>query len=430
MSEQISAILKRKLDDLSAFGGIDAETRRNALKEELQFYVLNFIYHHPEYNKWIMYGGSALRIIHGLDRMSVDLDFEVPHAVTENFLEELKKEIEDYFANTYGAGADFLAIKATAGRGLTLKFHIGKELSFGHASNQVHVKIDLNHFVAPKTVTERRPINWGQFSFVILTYNMSALMASKLAAIFLRGTRATGNAVYEEKGRDIYDLLWYMGKKIVPDFDYLTAKGIDVKDPKSLFDRVTKKILNNPKTDENLKNDLSPLFIDRTFITNWLKNWRESYLRLLDQYKIRTIKEIESIIIHQDFHSDNFSFVYRYKKEDNELVNIICNISDYWIDFKDGDLSTLIDNKISDLIRFADNNLNDMPASQQKKLKQYATLFYGKIENYFKKTNRIMLGDSIETKIIRMTADNLNLKEQILLNKSVLLSCELDDLLK
>ena len=41
-----------------------------------------------------------------------------------------------------------------------------------------------------------------------------------------------------------------------------------------------------------------------------------------------------------------------------------------------------------------------------------------------------MLGDSIVTKVIRMTADNLNQKEEIVLNKSVLLSCELDDLLK
>jgi len=100
-----------------------------------------------------MYGGSALRIIHGLDRMSVDLDFEVPHAITEKFLEELKKEVEGYFVNTYGADSDFLTIKITTGRGLLLKFHVGKELSLGNPSNQVHVKIDLNHFVAPKTVT-------------------------------------------------------------------------------------------------------------------------------------------------------------------------------------------------------------------------------------------------------------------------------------
>ena len=41
-----------------------------------------------------------------------------------------------------------------------------------------------------------------------------------------------------------------------------------------------------------------------------------------------------------------------------------------------------------------------------------------------------MLGDSITTKIIRMTAENLNPKEQILLNKSSLINCELDTLLK
>ena len=47
MSEQILTTLKRKLDDLAAYGELDVETRRNALKEELQFYVLNFIYHEP-----------------------------------------------------------------------------------------------------------------------------------------------------------------------------------------------------------------------------------------------------------------------------------------------------------------------------------------------------------------------------------------------
>src|SRR3989338_2795568 len=98
MSERLTSILKRKLEDLATYGGLDAETRRNALKEELQYYVLNFIYHHLEYNNWIMYGGSALRIIHGLDRMSVELDFEVPQAVTEKFLEKLKKEIERHLA--------------------------------------------------------------------------------------------------------------------------------------------------------------------------------------------------------------------------------------------------------------------------------------------------------------------------------------------
>jgi hypothetical protein len=427
MSEQIIAALKRKLDSLAAYVDLDAETKRNALKEELQFYVLNFIYHHPEYSKWVMYGGSALRIIHDLNRMSVDLDFEVPHVITEKFLKELKDEIEKHFKNTCGVGSDFLTIKITIGRGLLLKFHVGEELSFGHSSKQVHVKIDLNHFVAPKTVHERRPINQDQFSFVIVTYNMSALMASKIAAIFLRGTRGVGEAVYEEKGRDVYDLLWYMNKKVVPDFDYLIAKGIDIKDSRALFDKLTLQM--NKVSDKNLKQDLISLFVNRPYIENWLKNWRESYLRLFEAYKISTVTRLKNIVIHRDFRTGNYSFIYCYHTEDGGSVDIVYTISEYWIIFREGNLLIEVDKKLEDKIEFSSNK-QTFKRDSKSKLKQYATLFYKKTEKYFKKTNKVVLGDSITTKVIRMTAENLNQKEQIVLNKSTLLSCELDDLLK
>lgn len=428
MDNQILLKLKSKLEELSSYGEVKVETQRNALKEELQFYVLNCIYHHKEYSKWIMYGGSALRICHKLNRMSVDLDFEVPHSITENFLEELKKEIELYFTDNYGVEVDFLSVKITKGRGLLLKFHIGKELGIKHPSQQVHVKIDLNHFVAPKTVSERIPINHNQFSFVILTYNMSSLMASKIAAIFLRGTRGVGKALYEEKGRDIYDLLWYMERKIVPDLDYLLAKNIDIKDLRALFDKLTFQM--NKVSNENLKNDLSPLFIDQTFIKNWLENWLENYLRLLGDYKINTITKLSEVIIQKDILADMYYFGYFYETENGNRVAIRYALSEYWINLEEGNISIFIDNKVSDLIQFGRIGTSNISISQQKKIKQYATLFYQKIEAYFKKTNNIMLGNNIETKLIRMTASNLNQREQIVLNKSALLSCELDDLFK
>ncbi|KKQ18094.1 MAG: hypothetical protein US31_C0010G0018 [Berkelbacteria bacterium GW2011_GWA1_36_9] len=427
MSEQISEILKSKLNELAPKGGIDAETKRNALKEELQYLILNFIYHHPEYSNWIMYGGSALRIIHGLDRMSIDLDFEVPFAISDKFLKELKKELEEYFSNTYGARADFLMVKITTGRGLLLKFNLGETLSFGHPSKQVHVKLDLNHFIAQKTVIERRPINRDQLSFVIVTYNMSALMASKIAAIFLRGVRGIGDKVYEEKGRDIYDLLWYMNKKVVPDIDYLVAKNIDIKDLRTLFDKLTVQM--NKVNNTNLKNDLTPLFLDRTYIENWLQNWLESYLRYLDDYEINTVTELKNIMIHRDFNTDNYSFVYQYDTDGEKTVRIIYYLSEYWTDFRKGSLPIKIDKKIADMVQFSRNGWSSKSVPQDD-LNQYATLFYEKTEKYLGKSNRIMLGNGITTKLIRMTADNLNQKEEIVLNISALLSCELDDLLK
>jgi len=99
------------------------------------------------------------------------------------------------------------------------------------------------------------------------------------------------------------------------------------------------------------------------------------------------------------------------------------------MEFRDGDINTEVDKKIEDKIKFNSNDWSSRPTPQDR-LKQYTDLFYKKTEKYFKKTNNILLGDVITTKVIRMTADNLNQKEQIVLNKSALLSCELDDLLK
>ncbi len=421
-------MLKEKIENMMARGTFDAETLRNVLKEELQFYVLNFICHHPEYSNWIMYGGSALRICHELDRMSVDLDFEVTHKIDESFLNELKKEIIEYFKDTYGMDPELLTVKITTDRGLRLCFNIGDLVGLNIHSKQVIVKIDLNHFTAAKTTIERIPINRDQLSFVIKIYNMSSLMASKIVAILLRGQRGgVDGIIYEEKGRDIYDLLWYMNKKIVPDLDYLKAKNIDVTNLRALFDKLTLKM--NKVDNTNLKNDLSPLFVDQTSIRNWLKNWLESYFRLLGVYKINTITTLNSVSIDQDFGTDNFNFTYVYNTENMIFAHVTFILSGYWIDFRDGDISTLTDNKISDAVKFT-NSLSGKPAPQQKKLKQYASLFYQKTEDHFGKTNHIILGDSIVTKVIRMTADKLNQAEQIVLDKSTLLSCELEDLLK
>jgi hypothetical protein len=291
------------------------------------------------------------------------------------------------------------------------------------------VKIDLNHFSAPaKVVTERLPQNPGQLSFVIRTYNLSALMASKIAAIFLRGTRGIGKAVYREKGRDIYDLLWYMSKQTVPDLDYLKAKEVEeAKDFQTLFAKLTVKM--NDVSEENLKNDLTPLFLDQRYITNWLANWRETYFQSRDAYGIRTISKFERVRVFQDFSTNIFSFVFEYSTEEGGSVRIICNVSNYWFIFRDGDISTGINDHISDRIEFSANAVGKNPI-EQKKQKQYASLFYEKIEAYLRKVNHMMIGDILTTKLIRMDTANLNPKEQIVLRKQDLVNCDFDDLFK
>lgn len=431
MNNQIILTLKQKLEKISTTSGaVGFDIQRNAAKEVLQYYVLNFIYHHPEYSHWIMYGGSALRICHDLDRMSVDLDFEIDHEVTNDFLTTLGKELLTHFKNTYSIDSKFLTVSSTNQRGVTLKFHIGEELELPFHSKQVHVKIDLNHFnESPDIVTERHPQNEYQLSFVIKSYNMSALMASKIAAIFLRGQRGVGREIYQEKGRDIYDLLWYMSKKIIPDLDYLKVKQVKpAENLRTLFDELTTKILNSPNIDQNLKDDLTPLFTNQTYIQNWLTNWRELYLRLLKTYEIHTITAFEKIRVSQDFHTDTFSFIFYYVTEEKNSVRIIYRISDDWIDVKN-DLPVKISDTIKDSFEFNSNGIMSSRPPNQDTLIHYAQLFYNKTEKYLNTTHRILLGDTIVTKLIMMSADNFNQTEQILLNTSALVSCDLEDLL-
>jgi len=430
MSEQIVTTLKSKLDGLSAYGYsiTDPETRLNALKEELQFYVLDFIYHHPEYSKWLMYGGSALRICYDLDRMSVDLDFELSHEIGNDFLDKLREEAEKHFSKVYGVDSKFLKITITNNRGIKLKFNVGSLIP-GFRSEWVDVKIDLNHFPAPANVmTERIPQNHGQLSFAIRTYNLSSLMASKIAAIFLRGTRGVGEAVYEGKGRDIYDLLWYMNKKIVPDLDYLKAKNVEeAKDYRTLFTKLAVKMSN--VSEENLKNDLMPLFLNSRYIINWLKNWRDTFFQLRDAYKIRTVSKFEKVRVFEDFLTDVFSFIFEYSTKEGDRVRIIYNLSEDWFLFKDIEVSFPINNVVSDSIEFSANGSSSRPTSE-KKQKEYASLFYEKIEAYLKKVNYEIVGDTLTTKLIRVTADNLNQKEQVVLRKEDLIRHDFDDLLK
>jgi hypothetical protein len=122
-------------------------------------------------------------------------------------------------------------------------------------------------------------------------------------------------------------------------------------------------------------------------------------------------------------------FTYTYNTAEESKVRIRYVLSGYWIDFGDGDLPIDADKTIADRLTFDANGATSRPPSEEK-LAKYATLFLRKTEKYLDRNKRTFLGDNMITKMIRMTADNLNQKEQIVLNKSALLSCELDDLLR
>jgi hypothetical protein len=429
MNNLILSTIKDKLDNIQlADSLISSDIKRNIVKEVLQYYVLNFIYHHSQYKEWVMYGGSALRICHGLDRMSVDLDFEIADNINNTFLNKLEEELKEYFYSNYNINKDLLTFSTTNNRGITLKFHLADVLNINSASKQIHVKIDLNNFVAPSSVrTKYFAQNKYQLSFVIKTYNMPALMASKIAAIFLRGERGVGKNIFNEKGRDIYDLLWYMKKQIIPKTDYLRAKDVkEAKDLETLFNELTKKM--KKVSDNNLKEDLSPLFVNQEYIKNWLKNWRISYDNYLVNYQIKKVENFVEVYISKDRINNIYFLDFTYKTEDDEEIDIRYNLSESWLRSQEGKINIEASDELLKSIRYHEEKIKIQ--DKDDKLERFAELFLRKNKDYFNKNNNLIIGDRLETKNIYMPKSNINYIQEVSINKLKLLKIELDDLLK
>ncbi len=123
--------------------------------------------------------------------------------------------------------------------------------------------------------------------------------------------------------------------------------------------------------------------------------------------------------------------MFEYQADEGDNVRIVYALSDYWLNSREGELQNEAGEEIARLMEINFQEMGRKPTAKETgKLGQYAAVFYQKNLRYLEKSGRVIVGGVIDTKLIRMTADNLNQKEQIVLNRSALLACELEDLLK
>lgn len=254
---------------------------KNALKEYLQFPVLAFIYSHVDYRNFIFTGGSALRIVYNLPRLSEDLDFNLTMVDYKKLdLSLLGKELQQHFKDKFSFNLEF---RAQDKHRLYLKFPILKQLDLA-ANNSadsdfLYVKIEpfLETFVNPEY--EITPISNFGFNFIVRVYSLKFLMTGKIEAILERSWYKGKNNEIDIKGRDYYDLFWYLDKKIEPDYKNL-ALSSNVKNEPALKKILQKKI-DELVTEKKLFYDLANFFPEQDFITNFCKNYKTIIKRYL-----------------------------------------------------------------------------------------------------------------------------------------------------
>ncbi|MFA4873388.1 MAG: nucleotidyl transferase AbiEii/AbiGii toxin family protein [Patescibacteria group bacterium] len=265
--ETTKLILQNLLDKTAALTNV---FKRNILKEYLQVVVLDYLYSHPSYSKLVFYGGSCLAHCHGLPRRSEDLDFvDLGKSVV---LPELARDIADYLKKNTD-----LEVKATVQKyRVYLKFSVLSELGLATPgeSDLLFLKVEVfDRFDYCKNYKiEMIPLFKEGKSMIIRTFDLATLMATKVQAVLQRTWEKTdkdGRILMQVKGRDYFDLLWYLQKGIKPN---ITCMG-DIKTREELKKAL---LMNVEKVNaRSIVLDLEPLIADKDFVSNLSKNIKD-----------------------------------------------------------------------------------------------------------------------------------------------------------
>ncbi len=177
--------------------------KMNIMREYLQAYALNVMYSAGMFRSTAFLGGTALRFLYDIPRFSEDLDFSLVKKSEDYDFVAIIGKIKDAFAS---AGYDISVSyndKNTVQNALfkfaSLMYEVGvsplKAQKFS-----IKVEVDTN---PPEGGTLKTDIINKYFPISFLSYDLPSLFSGKLNAILCRKY---------VKGRDFFDLGWYLSK--------------------------------------------------------------------------------------------------------------------------------------------------------------------------------------------------------------------------
>ncbi len=254
----------------------------NYLKEYIQYLVLGLIYNHFKFKKLVFKGGSCLRICYGLPRLSEDLDFDyAKKKFSDGFVFDLEKYLSYEIRSKYFPS---LETKIQSTVRLYLKFPFLHKLGLAEKSesDKLYVKIEADNTILPQASFELTPISKLGFNFMVYHYDLPTLMTGKIHALINRLWFKGEKQEVDIKGRDYYDLYWFLQNKIKPNWLSL-RKIIPVKNEKELklilIERIKKAV-----TPQKLAYDLQNFLPDPVFVADFSKNYLEIMKKMIMEY--------------------------------------------------------------------------------------------------------------------------------------------------
>jgi len=187
-----------------------------ALREILQQVALLGLWRSKFFEKAAFYGGTALRMLYGLDRFSEDLDFSLLEPEEEfsmsHYITAAEKEINAFGfdvrveekVKSTGSGIKSAFLKAdTVEQFITINApgQIMREIPKGKVM-EIRIEIDTD---PPGGFETEAKYLLAPIPFSVRSFTLPDLFAGKMHAVLCRRWKK------RVKGRDWYDLVWYVG---------------------------------------------------------------------------------------------------------------------------------------------------------------------------------------------------------------------------
>ena len=188
----------------SGQGSVDA---RNRMREYLQAQILGSLQRAGAYIPLAFQGGTALRFLYGIRRYSEDLDFSLERADRGYDFKEYLAAIQgDFTREGYEVG-----IKANDRKVVHSAFVSFPGLLFElglspHRTESLAIKIEIDTNPPAGAILETTLVR-RHLTLRLQHHGPSSLLAGKIHAILQRPY---------PKGRDIYDLIWYLSDPTWP----------------------------------------------------------------------------------------------------------------------------------------------------------------------------------------------------------------------
>lgn len=271
------------MEMLSRYPIVTMADQEQALREVLQEVTLTGLWRSKFFERAAFYGGTALRILYGLDRFSEDLDFTLL-AADRNF------SWSPYAAAVKGELASFgfevmiqekkksqqTAVKSAFLKANTLQemLKIGvksQDLKGIHPDTMIRIKVEIDteptvaYQVESKFLQEPIPAT-------VRCVREVDMFAGKMHAAIYRGWRS------RVKGRDWYDLLWFVKRGVPLNLDLFSQM---MGEKERISEEAFKKILNEKISSldlESVKADILQ-FARREYHQSIQEVWSKEFFR-------------------------------------------------------------------------------------------------------------------------------------------------------